>query len=145
VRSGEHGRSFAVVAREIRSLADQSIKATNDVGGILQELTSSIGTALSLTEASTKRMEAGIVEVTSSGDNLRALSGITRENVAAVRQIAAAVNQQNAGISQIFAAVTDQMALMDRVRDGLQRTQQASEELREVAARVGQTLERYRL
>jgi len=37
------------------------------------------------------------------------------------------------------------MALMDRVRDGLQRTQQASEELREVAARVGQTLERYRL
>ena len=145
VRSGEHGRSFAVVAREIRSLADQSIKATNDVGGILQELTSSIGTAVSLTEASTKRMEAGIVEVTSSGDNLRALSGITRENVAAVRQIAAAVNQQNAGISQIFAAVTDQMALMDRVRDGLQRTQQASEELREVAARVGQTLERYRL
>ncbi|TMB27403.1 MAG: HAMP domain-containing protein [Deltaproteobacteria bacterium] len=145
VRSGEHGRSFAVVAREIRSLADQSIKATNDVGGILQELTSSIGTAVSLTEASTKRMEAGIVEVTSSGDNLRALSGITRENVAAVRQIAAAVSQQNAGISQIFAAVTDQMALMDRVRDGLQRTQQASEELREVAARVGQTLERYRL
>src|SRR2546423_11665650 len=105
VRSGEHGQGVAVVGPEIRSLADQSIQATNRGREILEDLTSSIGTAVSLTEASTKRMEAGIVEVTSSGDNLRALSGITRENVAAVRQIAAAGSQQDAGIRQIFAAV----------------------------------------
>jgi methyl-accepting chemotaxis protein len=145
VRSGEHGKSFAVVAREIRSLADQSIRATSQVGDILGELTRSIGAAVSMTEVSTLRMEAGIVEVQSSGDNLRALAGITRENVAAVRQIAAAVSQQNAGISQIFSAVTDQMSMMERVRSGLERTRSASDELREAAARVAQTLQRYRL
>jgi len=145
VRSGEHGRSFSVVAREIRSLADQSIRATTQVGRVLGELTRSIGAAVSMTESSTQRMEAGIVEVTSSGEKLRALSGITRENVAAVRQIAAAVGQQNAGIAQIFAAVTDQMQQMERVRAGLEKTEQAADELGKVAATVSRTLERYHL
>ena len=145
VRSGAHGRSFAVVAREIRSLADQSIRATVDVGQVLENLTRSIGTAVAMTESSTQRMEAGIVEVTSSGEKLRTLTGITRENVAAVRQIAAAVSQQNAGIAQIFTSLTDQMAQMERVRTSLEQTAHASNELSEVAAKVSRTLERYEL
>jgi methyl-accepting chemotaxis protein len=145
VRSGEHGKSFAVVAREIRSLADQSIRATSQVGEILGELTRSIGSAVSMTGQSTRRMEAGLTEVNASGDSLRELSGIARENVSAVRQIAAAVSQQNAGIAQIFAAVNDQMTMMDQVQKGLERTQGASAQLNAVAAQVADTLSRYKL
>ncbi|GAC1344998.1 MAG: hypothetical protein NVSMB23_20580 [Myxococcales bacterium] len=145
VRSGEHGKSFAVVAREIRSLADQSIRATGQVGDILGELTRSIGSAVAMTNQSTRRMETGLTEVNASGDSLRELSGIARENVSAVRQIAAAVSQQNAGIAQIFTAVTDQMAMMDQVQRGLERTQGASAQLHMVAAQVAETLARYKL
>ncbi len=145
VRSGEHGRSFAVVAREIRSLADQSILATGQVGEILSELTRSISSAVSLTDHSTRKMDAGLAEVRSSGDNLREIVGITRENVAAVRQIAAAVSQQNVGITHIFTAVTEQLEMMEQVRAGIEQTNLASEELSLVAARIAGTLAHYRI
>ena len=145
VRSGEHGKSFAVVAREIRSLADQSIQATTQVGAILSELTRSISATVTITHQSSKGMEAGLAEVKASGDNLRELSGITRESTASVRQIAAAVSQQHAGIGQIFSAVTHQLEMMEQVRDGLARTREASNELQKVAQTVAGTLARYRL
>ena len=145
VRSGEHGKSFAVVAREIRSLADQSIQATNQVGQILAELTRSISAAVTDTHHSTKGMEAGLVEVNATGENLRELSAITRESTASVRQIASAVSQQNTGIGQIFAAVTDQLQMMEEVRNGLARTRDASDELQKVVLGLEGTLGRYRL
>ncbi len=145
VRSGEHGKSFAVVAREIRSLADQSIQATTRVGEILSALTRSIGAAVTSTNLSNKGMEAGLADVRSSGDNLRELSGMTRQSAASVRQIAAAVSQQHAGIGQILTAVTAQLEGMDRVRAGLSLTRDASEELQRVARGLAGTLARYRL
>ena len=145
VRSGEHGKSFAVVAREIRSLADQSIQATRRVGEILSQLQQTIGSAVTISHQSNKGMEAGLVEVRASGTNLRELVDITRENVAAVRQIASAVSQQNAGIGHIFTAVTDQLAMMEQVRGGLDSTNRASDKLRSVAEGIAGTLARYRL
>ncbi len=145
VRSGEHGKSFAVVAREIRSLADQSIKATGQVGEILSQLQQSIRAAVSISHQSNEGMEAGLVQVRASGTNLREIVGITRENVAAARQIAAAVSQQNLGIGHIFTAVTDQLRMMETVRGGLETTHRASDQLRAVAERLAGTLSRYRL
>ena len=47
----------------------------------------------------------GLQQVRVSGENLKQLSNIVKDNSSAVRQIAAAVSQQNAGITQIFSAV----------------------------------------
>src|SRR5205807_7876883 len=76
VRSGEHGKGFAVVAREIRSLADQSIQATNRVREILEDISGAIRSAVQITEAGKQRMESGLVQMKSSGENLRELSSI---------------------------------------------------------------------
>jgi methyl-accepting chemotaxis protein len=107
VRSGEHGRGFAVVAREIRSLADQSIQSTSRVREILHDVTLAAQTTVTMTERGTQRVDAGLVQVRSSGDSLKELSAILKESSGAVRQIAAAVNQQHAGVAQIFAAITE--------------------------------------
>jgi methyl-accepting chemotaxis protein len=144
VRSGEHGRGFSVVAREIRSLADQSIAATGQVNQILEHLTASITAAARSTEAGLTRMERGLDDVRASGENLRELAAITRTNVDVVRQIAAAVAQQNSSIGQIFAAVTDQLNLLEKARERLERTAQASRQLREVASTISRSIERYR-
>jgi methyl-accepting chemotaxis protein len=113
VRSGEHGRGFAVVAREIRSLADQSIQATSRVREILHDVTLAAQTTVTMTERGTQRVDAGLVQVRSSGDSLKELSAIVRESSGAVRQIAAAVNQQHAGVAQIFAAITELSNMMN--------------------------------
>jgi methyl-accepting chemotaxis protein len=136
VRSGEHGKGFGVVAREIRTLADQSIKATNHVRDILQTIGEAIRSAVAMSERGAEKVERSLEQVRASGDTIRQLSTIVRDNAAAVRQISAAVNQQNAGIGQIFQAVSDLTKMMDRTMDQLRATESATEALRTEAGKV---------
>ena len=145
VRSGEHGKGFAVVAREIRSLADQSIQSTRRVREILQDISAAIEQAVAITGKGTERMERGLVEARGSGENLRALSQMTGESSAAVRQIAAAVGQQNAGITQIFAAVTDQLTMMEATREQLIETNRSAQDLKALSQAVTHVVGSYRL
>ena len=145
VRSGEHGKGFAVVAREIRSLADQSIQATNRVQEILDSISGAIRMAVSITESGSQRMEAGLVQVKTSGDNLRELSAIVRDSSASVRQIAAAVSQQNAGITQIFTAVTEQTRMMDDTVARLEVAKGAAVVVKSAASRVSELSVRFKV
>jgi len=145
VRSGEHGKGFAVVAREIRSLADQSIRATERVREILEDISTAIRSAVQSSEKGAARMEAGLIQVRASGENLKELSNIVKDNSAAVRQIAAAVNQQNAGITQIFTAVTDLSKMMEDSMSRLSSTTEAAATLKEVADKVQQMVQAYRV
>lgn len=145
VRSGEHGRAFAVVAREIRALADQSIQATHRVREILEDITGAVRQAVAITEKGAERMEAGLIQVQTSGENLRELSGIVAESSSAVREIAAAVTQQNAGISQIFSAITDLSSLMDETLKGLEDTDQSVGTLKAVTEQVASVVRSFRV
>lgn len=143
VRSGEHGRGFAVVAREIRSLADQSVDATKRVREILEDISSAIRTAVSITEKGAQGIDSGLAQVKTSGEKLTELSGIVKDNSAAMRQINAAVGQQNAGIAQIFRAVTDQNNMMGDTVKRLEATDQSIKTLSEVSARLVQIVARF--
>ncbi|HTO98316.1 MAG TPA: methyl-accepting chemotaxis protein [Myxococcales bacterium] len=145
VRSGEHGKGFAVVAREIRSLADQSIQATNRVREILEDIGGAIQVAVNITERGSQKIDGGLAQVKQSGENLRELSNIVKDNSSAVRQIAAAVSQQNAGITQIFSAVTDQTRMMDETMKRLETTTAAAATLKDLSARVSEVVGRFRV
>ncbi|RKH20862.1 methyl-accepting chemotaxis protein [Corallococcus praedator] len=136
VRSGEHGKGFSVVAREIRSLADQSIQATGRVRDILDDIRGGIHATVALSEEGQRRSEAGLAQVRASGQSLRALTDIIQDNASAAQQIAAAVIQQNAGIAQIFTAVTDLSRMMDDTLEAMQGTQRMTHTLRGVAERM---------
>jgi methyl-accepting chemotaxis protein len=144
VRSGEHGKGFAVVAREIRSLADQSIQATNRVREILEDIGSAIRGAVAITERGSQKIDGNLSQVRATGENLRALSNIVKDNSSAVRQIAAAVSQQNAGITQIFGAVTDQTKMMDETMRRLETTTQAAGVLKGLSQRVSDVVGRFK-
>ncbi|MFY0525479.1 methyl-accepting chemotaxis protein [Archangium gephyra] len=136
VRSGEHGKGFSVVAREIRSLADQSIKATYSVQNILMDLSEAIRTTADMTEGGSVKVQGSVQQLRSFGDNIKQLSGIVRDNVSSVRQISAAVTQQNQGIGQIFQAVNDLTKIMDKTMSSLRTSDEAADQMRMVAERV---------
>jgi methyl-accepting chemotaxis protein len=144
VRSGEHGRGFSVVAREIRNLADQSIQATNRVREILEDIRTAVAGAVSMTERGAGRIEAGLAEVKTTGEKLTELSGIVKENSAVVRQINAAVGQQNAGVAQIFSAITDQNRMMEDTMKRLNQTEQAVKTIEDVAIRLVKLVDEYK-
>ncbi len=143
VRSGEHGKGFSVVAREIRNLADQSIQATNRVNEILEAITASIREVVTMADSGRNRVEAGVLEVRTSGDSLKELSAIVREGSQSARQIAAAVSQQDAGIGQIFGAISDQTRLMEETVKRLEGSKAAVGTLRGAAERVSEVVARF--
>ncbi|MFP2924632.1 methyl-accepting chemotaxis protein [Pyxidicoccus sp. 3LG] len=145
VRSGEHGKGFGVVAREIRSLADQSITSTGRVREILEDIRRAIQETVGMSEEGQRRTEAGLGQVRASGDSLRELTGIIEDNANAAQQIAAAVTQQNAGVAQIFTAVTDLSRMMEETMQGLKGTQRTTEVLRDVAQRMEVVAGTYRV
>ncbi len=144
VRSGEHGRGFSVVAREIRNLADQSIQATNRVREILEDVRGAVGGAVSITERGAGRIESGLAEVKTTGEKLTELSAIVKENSAVVRQINAAVGQQNAGVAQIFSAITDQNRMMEETMKRLSQTEAAVKTIEEVAIRLVRLVDEFK-
>ncbi len=138
VRSGEHGKGFGVVAREMRALANQSLKATERVGEVLEELSRAIQEAVGITETGAREVEQGLARTRSSGEELRELSAILRSNSTSVRQIAAAVSQQNLGVTQIFQAVTELTATMDEAVERLDSTDRAAQALNAASNRVSE-------
>ncbi|MFY0569329.1 methyl-accepting chemotaxis protein [Archangium lansingense] len=144
VRSGEHGKGFGVVAREIRALADQSIESTDRVRELLEDIGRSIEATVKMTEKGQHQMQDGLAQIKASGESLRELTSIVRDNAGAARQIAVAVSQQNAGIAQIFTAVTDLSSLMDETMQGVQATTRATNSLREAAERMETVARTYR-
>jgi len=145
VRAGEHGKGFSLVAREIRRLADQSIQATNRVREILDSVSSATSAAVKNTETGSSRIEVGLSQAKVSGDNLKALAQMVRDNNAAVGQIASAVNQQNVGVGQVFAAVTDQSKMMDDTVRRLEESLTAVDSLKQVSQSILAVVKSYKV
>lgn len=145
VRSGEHGKGFGVVAREIRALADQSIRATQRIREVLDEVAQAIGEAVAMSDMGAKQVETGLEEAKTSGQSLRELSEMVKESSSAVRQIAAAVSQQNAGFSQIFIAIGELSKIMDQTVSRLDTSQDATVSLQNISEQVGRVAAQYEL
>ena len=144
VRSGEHGRGFAVVAREIRSLADQSIQATQRVQENLDAIRANAARAVNITEEGSRGIAANLTRVRGSGDSLREMGAIAQNNARAVREIAAAVGQQNAGIDQVFSAVRDLSSSMTDLVRLIEQSAASVREVGSVSARIGGIVSRFR-
>ncbi len=145
VRSGEHGKGFGLVAREIRRLADQSIQSTGRVKEILDNIRDAIEKVEQITRTGSKRMEGGLELVRHSGENLRSLAGVVKDNSVSVKQIAAAVEQQNVGISQIFGAVTDQTRMMTEAVKHVEATGGMVKVLKDASGRLSGAIGRYKV
>ncbi len=143
VRSGEHGKGFGVVAREIRQLADQSIKATNNVRSILEDITEAIRSTATMTEQGSEKVESSLLQINEFGETIQQLSGIVRDNAQSVRQITTAVTQQSTGISQIFQAVSDLSTMMDQTMTQLNASMGAVDLVRDVSYQVSDFLGSY--
>jgi methyl-accepting chemotaxis protein len=145
VRSGEHGKGFALVAREIRRLADQSIQSTERVREILESVRGAVSGAVAGSEEGGRKVESSLGQMRASAEHLRALADVVRDSSAAVRQIATAVNQQNTGVNQVFAAVVDQNKMMEESVKQLDGTLKAVESLKDVSNGLAAVLARYKV
>ena len=140
VKAGELGKGFGVVAREIRSLADQSIQATASIREVLTEIQGAIRSTVSMADRGKKDMDRSMQQIRSSGHSLTELSGVVTQTSQSARQIAASVRQQNIGITQIAGTLEELNAAMQWTTEGINGAKAAAARLTKLANRVDETL-----
>jgi methyl-accepting chemotaxis protein len=144
-RAGAAGAGFAVVAREIRHLADRSLGATRQVRTVLGTVLGRIRDSAVRVEAAQGGLLAGAGSTQRLGESLAGLAGIVRENLGAAREISGAVTRQGAGITQITAAVDDLSQLMQETLQSVGVTEEAAGVLHEVSGQVSTALKAFRV
>ncbi|CAH2031662.1 methyl-accepting chemotaxis protein [Trichlorobacter ammonificans] len=100
-RAGEQGRGFAVVADEVRALAERTTKATREIGEMIKAIQAETRQAVQSMEAGVSEVEIGTREAASSGEALERIleriSAVTMQ----ISQIATAAEEQTATIQEI--------------------------------------------
>lgn len=105
--AGDNGRRFAVVADEIRKLADRVGASTKDIRTLIEEIRAAVNATVMATEGGTKAVDAGtraFSDVTNSLNQITALLGTTME---AAREIEISTKQQTTAVEQVNGAVNN--------------------------------------
>lgn len=144
-KAGEFGKGFGVVAREIRSLADQSIQSTGRIREILSEIQGAIRSTVTMTEGGKVQMERSMEQIRASGENLREMTAIVHESSQAARQIAASVGQQNVGITQISSAINSLDAGMEETLAAIRGAESAVDNLKGISGRISGIVQGFRV
>jgi methyl-accepting chemotaxis protein len=105
-RAGEHGRGFAVVADEVRKLAERTTTATDEVGRSIREIQEETTKAVERIESGSERMGTGVQLAQSAGGALGNIVNSSEGLLARVQTIAAAAEEQSAAAEQIGQNIT---------------------------------------
>jgi len=144
-RAGEAGRGFTVVAQEVRSLAEQSKAATEQVQEILSEIQRGVNAAVMATEEGMKGTDVGVRLAEQAGQAIHKLAGSVKESSQASLQIATAARQQLIGMQQIDQAMTSiGQATVQNVA-GAGQAERAAQDLRTLAQELRETVQQYQL
>jgi methyl-accepting chemotaxis protein len=100
-RAGEQGRGFAVVADEVRALAERTTRATKEIGEMIKAIQRETRGAVAAMEQGVHQVEAGTIEAAKSGDALRDILEQVNDVATQVNQIATAAEEQTATTGEI--------------------------------------------
>lgn len=139
-RAGEQGKGFGVVATEIKSLAEQSKKATQQVRQILGEIQRATNSAVIATEHGAKTVDEALQTVHQADESIRALTDMVSDAARTATQISASANQQSIGMAQIQRAMRDISDTTAQSLASTRQTEQAARDLDAVGARLAELL-----
>lgn len=106
-RAGEQGRGFAVVADEVRKLAEQSEQAAKEITKLIKNNTEDIGKVVQAMEQGSKDVEQGMTLVSAAGNNFKTISQAVYQLSGQVQEISIAIEEMAVGSQRIVAAVVE--------------------------------------
>ncbi len=135
-RAGEQGRGFAVVADEVRKLAERTTKATKEIGDMIRQIQQDTRGAVESMQQGTQKVTAGVDLVNRTGEALSQIVRMVSESADMIRQIAVASEEQSVATQQIASDIEQVAKVTKDSSSGAHESAKASQDLSQLAVEL---------
>ncbi|HEU0265897.1 MAG TPA: methyl-accepting chemotaxis protein, partial [Geobacterales bacterium] len=144
-RAGEQGRGFAVVADEVRALAERTTKATKEIGQMIKGIQGETRRAVSAMEEGVQEVKSGTQEASRSGEALQKILQVIGTLSGQVNQIATAAEEQTATTTEISDNMQQITGVVQETARGAQESASAASQLSTLAEELQKVVGQFRL
>ncbi len=144
-RAGEQGRGFAVVADEVRKLAERTANSTQEIAQLIQSIQQSAVAAVHNMESVVERVESGVSSANTAIGALEDIRGSSDKVLATVADIAVAIRAQGSATSEIAQQFQQIASISGDARRAVAETSQSTQGLEGLANRVNDAVKRYQI
>jgi len=135
-RAGEAGRGFAVVADEVRKLAEKTMTATKEVGSAISAIQTGTVHNIDMVKQAAAAVDQATALANDSGEALKEIVELVDHTSDQVQSIAAAAEQQSAASEEINRNIAEVRQVSADIADGTKRSAQATTELSSLAGEL---------
>ncbi len=128
-RAGEHGRGFAVVADEVRKLAERTTQATEEVSCSIREIQTETSRAVEMMQSGTKEVDDGVQRASAAGESLQRIVSSAVDVRNKIESIAATAEEQSSVATEISQSIQRVSATSAQVAEGTAQSALAGEQL----------------
>lgn len=144
-RAGEQGRGFAVVADEVRKLAERTSESTHTIANVIDKVQAGARRAAQEMEGGVARVNEGVNLAHQAGDSITGIQDGAERVVAAVADIGSALSEQATAAQEIARGVERIASMSEENSASVRQTSAAAERLHDLAGELERSVARFRV